>query len=220
MRTRVGEQLYSSGPLGHRDATRFRPTFDHTRWMSTADRRIARAAAHNESVRHYQVEYGGAYPFWVLAEVLDFADVSRLYDGMTASDQRAIAESLGVRIDMAALSRNQQRKAKERSPLARWMEQLTIVRNVCAHHGRLWNKSFTPAPTAALRTQAGFVQLPPGQSERVFGALTVMAQLLRTTSPDTTWPDKVVRLLDEEFLPNPLVTPSALGVPAGWARRL
>lgn len=216
MRARVGEWLCADGPLSYADPSRFRPSFDHAGWMSTADKRIHRAGKHNEAIKHYRREYGGRYPFWVLAEVLDFADISRLFEGLRTQDQRPIAEGLGITIDLTKLSSSQQRKATNRSPLTRWLEQLTVIRNTCAHHGRLWNKSFAPASTAALRTHRKFEALPKGQSERVFGALVVMASILRVVSPGTNWPEKVSELLATSFLPNGLVTGSALGLPDGW----
>lgn len=213
LRTRIGELLCKPHPLAYANARNFRPSFNHSQWMSTAQKRIARAGRNNEAIRHYRDKYDDQYPFWVLAEVLDFADVSRLLDGLATKDQRVIAEGLGFFIDMGALSKNQRRKVKTQSPLGRWLEQLTIIRNTCAHHGRLWNKSFTPAPTAAFRTQPKFTQLPETQSERVFGGLLVMAQILRVASPGTTWPSKVLTLINGEFITNPLVTRSALGLP-------
>lgn len=216
MRTRIGEQLCSTDPLSYTDSTRFRPTFDHAGWISTAKKRIQRAGSRNEAVKHYRNEYGGKYPFWVLAEVLDFADVSLLFEGLPAQDQRRIAEGLGFVVDLTKLSATQQRKTKNQSPLTRWLEQLTVIRNTCAHHGRLWNKSFAPAPTAALRTQTDLAALPEGQSERVFGSLVVMAHIFRIASPGTTWPGKVIDLLTAWFISNPLVTRSALGLPDDW----
>lgn len=82
----------------------------------------------------------------------------------------------------------------------------------------LWNKSFTPAPTVALRTQDEFRLLPEGQSEDLFGALLMMSHLLRIASPGTSWPQKVVDLIKQEFLANPLVTQTALGLPDDWER--
>ena len=216
MRTRVGEVLSDGDPLAYTVPQRFRPTFNHEQWMRTAMKRIARAGNSNEAIKHYRKKYDHQYPFWVLAEVLDFADVSRLYEGLPASDQRTIAEEMGVVIDLSGLSEKQQRKTKLQSPLVRWMEQLTIVRNFCAHHARLWNKSFAPAPTAALRTRPEFAALPEGQSEKIFGVLTVMANLVRTTSPGTTWPNRVANLIRNDFLTNPLVRPAGLGIPGGW----
>lgn len=216
LRTRIGERLVASGPLAYKDPRHFRPTFDHAGWVSTANRRVERVSRSNEPIKHYKAQYGGQYPFWVLAEVLDFSDVSRLYEGMLARDQRAIAEGLGFMPALADLSKSQQAKLKKQSPLVRWFEQITIVRNICAHHSRLWNKSFTPAPTVALRTQDEFRLLPEGQSEDLFGALLMMAHLLRIASPGTSWPQKVVDLIKQEFLANPLVTQTALGLPDGW----
>ncbi|WP_406715642.1 Abi family protein [Trueperella pyogenes] len=216
MRTRVGEILIASDPLSYTDPKRFRPTFDHQSWLVTLKKRISRAGRNNEAIKHYRDNYNAQYPFWVLAEVMDFADISRAFEGLPTTDQRNIAEDLGIFIDLTALSKNQQRKAKLQSPLVRWMEQLTIVRNFCAHHARLWNKSFVPAPTAALRTQPEFAALPQGQSEKIFGALVVMTATVRVTSPDTTWPDKVTNLIRDNFLPNPLVQPAALGIPEDW----
>lgn len=219
LRARLNDRLCTEGPLSYADAARFRPSFDHAEWLRTARRRVSRARRHNEAIKHYERQYG-EYPFWVLAEVLDFADVSRLLEGMTAKDQLAISEGFGIRVDLTALSAAQREKARKNPPLVRWMEQLTVVRNTCAHHGRLWNTSFTPAPTAALRTLPDLAGLPEGQSERLFGALTVMSYLLQVTSPGTRWSDKVRDLLEDGFLSNPLVAQESLGIPAAWGRRV
>lgn len=136
LRTRIGELLCNPDPLGYTDSSRFRPSFRHHEWMKTAQKRIERAGKNNEAIKHYGEKYDDKYPFWVLSEVLDFADISRLFEGLTTKDQRSIAEELGFIVQIDALSRNQRKKVKEHSPLVRWFEQLTIIRNTCAHHGR------------------------------------------------------------------------------------
>lgn len=217
MRTRIGESLCADDPLFYLNPKNFRAEFEHKGWLQTAQKRVERVGRRNESIQHYRDCYDSRFPFWVLAEVLDFSDVSRLYDGMRVSDQRLIAEGLEIKIDLSALPRRTQEKLKKRSPLARWLEHLVIIRNHCAHHSRLWNKSFAPAPTAALKTQGQFATLPNGQNENIFGAIVVMSHLLRVTSPGTTWPDKVATLLNQDFLQNPLVKASCLGIPDDWS---
>lgn len=216
LRTRVGAVLCVSDPLAYENPVNFRPDFDHAAWMRTAQSRIERSQKRNEAIKHYTANYGQQYPFWVLAEVLDFSDVSRLYEGLPAEMQRSIAEGLGITIDYSALARPKRRAALANPPLARWLEQLSVVRNTCAHHARLWNKSFAPAPTNALRTVPPLSALPPGQSERVFGVLTVMSHLLRVISPGTTWPDNLASLIDTSFAPNPIVWVESLGIPDEW----
>lgn len=70
---------------------------------------------------------------------MDFSDISRLYSGLRGADQQQVAENLNLKIDFSTLTSEQQNKIQKRHPLASWLEQLTIVRNTCAHHGRLWN---------------------------------------------------------------------------------
>ncbi len=216
LRTRIGDALCATDPMAYEDPANFRSGFDHGTWLTTAKSRIERSKRRNEAIKHYTANYNGQYPFWVLAEVLDFSDVSRLYEGLQVELQRRIAEDLGISIDYSVLARAKRRSALANPPLARWLEQLSVVRNTCAHHARLWNKSFTPAPTNALKTVPSLAALPPGQSERVFGVLTMMRHLLCTISPGTTWPDKVADLIHTSFAPNPIAWLESLGIPDGW----
>lgn len=203
-------------PRAYLDADRFRPTFNHIEWLSTIYGRLNREFGRSEPLKHYADKYGKKFPLWVVAESMDFRDASQLYGGLNSEEQFKVAEKLGISIRYDQLSSNQQRKVGRRHPWANWLEQLTVIRNTCAHHGRLWNRSFTPASTAALRTNPAFAALPSGQNERIFGALVVMSRVLRNVSPGTTWPNKIGELLKESFLDNPLVERSSLGMPDGW----
>lgn len=216
LRSHTSYRIGEHGPLDYRDASLFRPNFDHSGWMATARRRIARAKRHSEPIKHHEARYGGDLPIWVLTEVLDFADVSKLFSGLRTQEQWQIAETLGVRIDLSSLSRNQRFKAKKLHPLARWFEQLTVLRNTCAHHARVWNRSFTPVSTTGLRTIEELYSLPEGQSERPYGALTLMAFLLQVTSPGTTWAAKVRSLIDESFVGLPSRSVAEMGFPRDW----
>lgn len=94
--------------------------------------------------------------------------------------------------------------------------KLTVLRNTCAHHSRVWNRSFTPVSTAALRTIDSLRSLPEGQSERLYGALTLMGFLLQGISPGTTWTSKVRTLIDDSFAPLPGRTVAEMGFPDFW----
>ncbi|MGP9722914.1 Abi family protein [Corynebacterium sp. AOP40-9SA-29] len=216
LRTQLNEALGELGPMAYQDATHFRPTFDHAAWLQTVNRRINRARHRNDAVKHHDTHYGGQLPIWALSELLDFADVSRLYEGLPAQIQWNIAERLGVHVELAALSRSQRTRARKIHPLVRWFEQMTIVRNTSAHHARLWNRSFAPAGTAALRTVPELSALPEGQSERLYGALCVMGLLLETASPGTTWRIKVHGLVSDSFKPLFGRHLSEMGFPDTW----
>lgn len=216
LRSHLSHLIGTHGPLAYRDQALFRPNFDHSAWLATARTRADRARRHSEPIRHHEAKYGGELPIWVLTEVLDFADVSKLYDGLFAREQWTIAAQLGVSIDDSALSANQRGKARKVHPLARWFEHLTVLRNTCAHHTRVWNRSFTPVSTAGLRTIEMLRSLPEGQSERLYGALIVMGYLLQGTSPGTTWMGKVRTLIEDSFTALPARTVAEMGFPERW----
>lgn len=216
LRSSLNEELGALGPLACTDPANFRPDFDHGSWLDTAERRIKRAARSSRSVQHYADKYDSNYPLWVLADHLDFADSSRLFEALPAKRQWSVAERLGIQVDRSKLSNNQRKKVSKAHPLVRWLEQITIVRNTGAHHSRLWNRSFTPAGTAGLKTDPGFETLPEGQSERLYGAALLTAKILTTVSPGSSWADKFRRLLNESLETIPLRSAAELGCPANW----
>lgn len=216
LRSGLTNELGALGPLAYRDTKNYRSDFDHRRWLQTADSRIDRAAKSSASVRHYAAEYGGRYPLWVLADHLDFADSSRLYEGLPIRRQWAIAERLGLHVDLSKLNSSQQKKAKKHHPLVRWLEQLTIVRNTSAHHSRLWNRSFTPASTAGLASIPALSTLPHGQSERIYGTALVTAQILTTVSPGSSWAPRLRTLILQSLETIPRRSAAEMGCPAGW----
>lgn len=216
LRSHVSYHVGSHDPLAYRDAANFRPTFRHGAWLATARRRAERAMRHSEPIRHHRTKYNGELPVWVLTEVLDFSDVSKLYDSLFARGQWTVAERLGIVVDHTALSSNQRAKVLRTHPLARWLEQLTVLRNSCAHHARIWNRSFAPVSTTALRTAPSLRSLPEGQSERLYGAMLVMAHLLQQTSPGTSWAAKVRALVEDAFTPLPDRHVAKMGFPHDW----
>lgn len=216
LRQQVSSLIGRIDPLAYKDPHHFRPDFDHAHWLNTTQRRVERAKRHSEPVRHHQRNYGGELPIWVLADLLDFADVSQLVEGLPAKQQWDVAKALGVKINRDALSKSQRKKVNKNHPLARWCEQLTVVRNTCAHHSRVWNRSFVPAGTNALRTDASLESLPEGQSERLYGALAVMAAILLNICPGTTWPAKVRKLVTENFINLQGRSVGEMGFPEDW----
>lgn len=219
LRTRIGQWLTQHGALSYRNPSLFRAGFDHDAWISTVDSRIARSQSSNAAIRHYAHKYG-KYPFWVTVEVLDFSDVSILFNGLPSDVQHEISIKLGFDVAVDQLNSKQKKSYYRQDPLARWCEQLTVVRNVCAHHARLFNRHLTPASTNAFRTIPELASLPTGQSDKLYGALLVMAFMLRTISPGTTWPAKLAHLVRTDFDALSLRNVTEMGFPDDWEASL
>lgn len=219
VRAALAAHLGALGPESYKDAVNFRPSFDHATWLAVVFKRISRAAKHHPPIRHHSQNYTGV-PVWVLVDILDFADISIMYDGLPATAQWQIAQELGVDVDDSLLSGNQRSKTRKNPPLARWLQQLTILRNTAAHHSRLWNKSFTPASTAALRTIPSLASLPAGQSENLYGALLLISQVLRMVSPGSGWAGKVRALVEGCLETLPRRSAAEMGFPSSWRSAL
>ncbi len=214
-RSQIGYLLGRYGPVSHATATSFRPTFAHSDWWNTAQGRIRRARNRDDFVDHHYVNYAGTLPIWVLTDVLDFSDLSKLYAGMRASDQKSIADWFAVTLPSDASKSRRQKWAKN-PPLANWLEHLTVVRNICAHHGRLWNRQLTPIGTSArIRHLPVFADLPQDQVqiERAYGTICVVSHLLDAASPGHSWRTKIDTLIASSFAEFTHRRPSEMGIP-------
>lgn len=214
LRARIGHVLGEHGPLCYERPSSFRPTFDHAKWLRTIQRRVDRARGRDDFIDHHDEHYSGKIPIWVLTDVLDFTDLSILYAGMNSTDQRAVADWFHVTMHPDA-SKSARRKWTKNPPLANWLEHLTVVRNVCAHHSRLWNRQLPPVGTSArIRHLDVFNEIPQDQDqiERVLGAICIIAYLLKTISPESTWRDEVDSLIKQGFTQLPQRSVTEMGI--------
>ena len=108
------------------------------------------------------------------------------------------------------------------SLLAGWLETVNYVRNVAAHHARLWNRTTTlkvRRPRAA-QVNASLQHLANGSvpTEKIYASLAVMAHLTLQLDTKTTWPARLRRHI-EAFPAHTGMTPTtSMGFPEGWTR--
>ncbi len=154
---------------------------------------------HEPFVRHFVTTYGDAHahpPVWVAVEVLMFGDVVRLFRGSPHSVQRRVADYFGVAPPV----------------LGSWLLALNVIRNLCAHHGRLWNRELGVKPMIPRNSAwKAPVEVKP---ERVFAVLTILADLMHTVSPRSHWATRARTLVEEATH----IPPAMMGFPADWTR--
>lgn len=190
VRVDVAHLLGRQDPLAHRcekyldgrftknraqGARRHAPT-QHEVWLKRYNELEFRARR-EPFVTHHLERYG-ALPIWVAIELWDFGLLSRLFAGMRRRDRDEIARFYAV---------------KNGRVFAQWLRSLNFIRNVSAHHSRLWNinvKELTDVPPdwpSALR------------KERPFFAFCLMQHLLMKISPSSSWHERFKLLLRDEF---------------------
>lgn len=153
--------------------------------------------------RHYALTYDtpDLMPAWAAMEEITLGDLSHLFKGLARdADRKAIA-----------------RRLRLPGPLLQsWLHTLTTIRNICAHHARLWNRELGIRPelpkTATFAWPLHLQQAGP--HARVFTVLCILNLLMRQVSPHTSWDRRLHDLL-ADF---PETNLHAMGFPANWQK--
>lgn len=145
-------------------------------------------------LQHYFGKYTNPQlpPSWMVIEILPISTLSLAYENLCLrEDRKKISLEFGLNPEV----------------LESWMHSISYVRNLCAHHSRLWNREFTIRPLIA-REIKGQIE----SNSRFFAQAVVISFLLKKASPQTKWWERLCQLISD----NPFVDPIALGAPAGW----
>jgi abortive infection bacteriophage resistance protein len=178
----------------------FRDARDHKQCINNLKSELGRS--HEAFVRHYQRTYTepALPPLWAVCEVLSFGQLSQWFSNIKlGKDRQSIAEPFQV----------------DEQIIKSFAHHLSYVRNVCAHHSRLWNREMTIAPKLPRRPQSLHESLNPAAPNRIYNTLTLLIHFMNIISPDSTWHQHVIQLLHE---PHTLDLES-MGFPADWVDR-
>lgn len=98
--------------------------------------------------------------------------------------------------------------------LGSWMHHLTHIRNLCAHHSRLWDRELVITPKRPKNKSANlkgeFVQ----GSRKIYNTFLVLLHLMDIIAPNHRWRQRLKTLLE-----NPNVSLEAMGFLEGWEER-
>jgi abortive infection bacteriophage resistance protein len=89
---------------------------------------------------------------------------------------------------------------------------LATVRNLCAHHSRVWNRKLTIKMKLPTRPTAVVAWFNPAQDRKIYNTLLMLALLLQRIFPDSSWPTRLTQLMATM----PPGTAQAMGFPVGW----
>lgn len=194
-RVRIGSVLaIRHGAFIHEDPTRFYDQGKHQRWLGDLRAEIERSR--EVFITHYRNTYLGfpKVPFWVAAEVMSLGTLSQLYTNLVQEDQKLISREFDLHSRV----------------LQSWLHTLTYVRNMCAHHSRLWNRQLAIA--LELPRQPAWNGFP---NNRIGAVLTALLWAQKQTDQDVTdWRTRLVKLLDTKLrVADPL---KEMGLPADY----
>ena len=115
-------------------------------------------------IKHIKEKYKTNHlPIWALSEILSFGTLTKLYTILPKILKKEIANSFHENLDIKVLDN--------------WLLGLTVVRNTCAHHARMWNRKFTISFTYPKQITNFLDSLV--STNQIFFALSVMLVLLK-----------------------------------------
>jgi len=127
------------GPFGYLNASNL-PLISREKFTELQNRiqhEVKRSR--EEFIHHFTLKYGDIHvlpPLWMTVEVISFGTTLSLYRGFATIIKRDIAKRYGVHDHV----------------FESWITALNAVRNICAHHGRLWNREFGYKPLIPKKT--------------------------------------------------------------------
>lgn len=157
-------------------------------------------------IEHYLQKYNNPLtpPSWMSVELLYFSELSKICQGLSQKqDIKDIAAYFGIHNEEVFCS---------------WLHSINYVRNICAHHGRLWNSPLAVRPTIYKKPKSGLVWLPSEElknvkNSKLYYFLCMLLYLLQTVNPKTKFKKHFRELLTEKY---PGVDPHFMGFPEGW----
>ncbi len=159
---------------------------------------------HRSALEHYLTTYGSPElpPSWLMVETMAIGQLTNVYRNLRLrSDRTAVAADIGLTAPV----------------LESWMQTYVRVRNVCAHHGRLWNVGLGVYPaipnSSAISWLAGPGALPERSRRRLYPVLVSLQAVLDAVSPRSSW----ARRLHELLITRPSMNRAGMGVPERWA---
>lgn len=196
LRTQIIYHLsHKYGTFGYLDEKNFSNRFKHATWLKNLNSSIKDST--ETFIKHYKTKYTLAthLPLWMAIEVISFGNLSYFFRGLKGEDKQIIAKIYGVS-DIVLTS---------------WMHSLVYLRNVCAHHARLWDKTLTFKPALPEKSPIwkGI------KNNRIYALLILMEYLLNEVNPNSTWGSRLQSLLKNY----PEVSLATMGFPKDWLIR-
>lgn len=185
----------ASGAFWFSDGLNFRNANRHASLLRNLQEELHRSD--DDAIVQFLHSYTNPFPpTWMTFEVSSFGTLSMMYRWLKAGHaRRQVANFYGLSDTI----------------LESWLHSIVYVRNICAHHSRLWNRRLSINALVPRRTHLSFITIPR-DTKRVYYILSIILYLLQTVNPNNTFVTRFKILLSK--YPNVDVT--AMGFPENW----
>jgi abortive infection bacteriophage resistance protein len=197
---------HSKGTFWYIDSANFYNPVKHADTLSKIG--VEHSRSDEEFIHAFKNKYSDSLPpSWMMLEVSSFGVLSSLYSNFRPGrDKRNIANYFGL----------------NDSTLVSWLHGIVYLRNICAHHSRLWNREMRIQPVIPIRpdkpflTQTKYINPDTGLSlplnNKTFFMLSMIVYLMNTINPK----HKVKERFNALLAKYPNIDFRAMGFPVSW----
>lgn len=201
---------HNRGSFWYLDTVNFNKPLKQAETIAKIDQEFKRSD--EEFIKAFQQKYSDPMPpSWMMLEVTSFGTLSALYSYLTPGrDKRDIANHFGL----------------PEVVFASWLHSIVYLRNICAHHARLWNKEMQIQPIIPNSPKITFITITNytcpntgktlSLNNKVYFILSMILYFMNTINPKHNIQGKFKALLAKY----PNIDARAMGFPSGWEKEL
>ena len=186
------------GSHWHIDPALYRSTVTFAQHISSLQGEINRS---NETfIKHYLYKYTSPSepPSWMSLEVSSMGLLSQMFLNLKKGAPKInVTHHFGL---------------NDINLLENWMHCFSNIRNVCAHHGRLWNRRLTSHITLPTNPVNLFIQKSVIYPYKLYPSLCAMVYIINIVSPECSFKERIKDLMYE----CPLKQEHEMGFPTNW----
>lgn len=147
-------------------------------------------------IRHFDQYKEVLPPIWVVCEIMTLGQLSKWYKNLKfRKDRNSIAKIYEL----------------DEKILSSFLHHLSIIRNICAHHGRIWNREFTFTYILPKNPSMLFANFNQIEKKRIYNTLVMLAYLMDKINPNK-WKLKI----NDLFIRHPEINRQNMGFPENW----
>lgn len=188
------------GSHWHLDQNLYKDRTKFIRHLASLQKEINRS---NETfLDHYKNKYSNPSepPCWMSLEVTSIGLLSLIFQNLkSCPEKKAVTHHFGL------LGNN---------VLENWMHNFCNIRNICAHHGRLWNRRITIPITIPNKTKSDFIQNKQIYPYKLYASLSAMVYVTNIIAPESVFKENLLDLLKS----CPKGQLKEMGFPINWGQ--
>lgn len=138
---------------------------------------------------------------WIIFEIATFGTLSKIFKNLKHQlpEKAKIANEMGLNFQ---------------SDLSSWLEAITYLRNIIAHHSRIWNRTMAKRPAIIKKAKMQWLQkeINDVQKKKPYYIISTMIYLCNSIDPQNNIKQKILDL----FQKNPTIPIYKIGFLNNW----